>query len=137
MDYEQITDGIRVSVRPSFSLSFSEPEAGRFVFTYLVELENQSEEVAKLLFRHWRIHDSQGEDQEVDGDGVIGQQPTLDPWKSHVYESFCELSSPTGFMEGYYTFVRPTGEEFRVPVPRFELQAPWTVGGSTESDLIN
>jgi len=137
MDYEQTTKGIRVSVRPSFSLPFSEPEAGRFVFTYLVELENQSEEVAQLLFRHWRIHDSQGEDSEVDGDGVIGQQPTLAPGKSHVYESFCELSSPVGFMEGYYTFVRPTGEEFRVPVPRFDLQAPWTVGRDSESDLIN
>ena len=86
MNYEQTTKGIRVSVRPSFSLPFSEPEAGRFVFTYLVELENQSEEVAKLLFRHWRIHDSQGDDSEVDGDGVIGQQPTLAPGKSHVYE---------------------------------------------------
>ena len=137
MDYEQITDGIRVSVRPSFSLPFSEPEAGRFVFTYLVELENRGEEVAKLLFRHWRIHDSQGEDLEVDGEGVIGQQPTLAPGRSHVYESFCQLSSPEGYMEGYYTFVRPTGEEFRVPVPRFDLKAPWTVSGPAESDVIN
>ena len=148
MDYEQITEGIRVRVRPSFSFPYSAPEHGKFVFTYLVQMENQSEEAAQLLFRHWRIHDSEGEDSEVDGEGVIGQQPTLAPGKSHVYESFCELKSPVGFMEGYYTFVRPTGEKFRVLVPRFDLQAPWTVrgatssrpwtlGGGPEADLIN
>ena len=137
MKYEKITDGIRVLVRPSFSFPYSQPEDGRFVFTYQVEMENQSEEVAQLLFRHWRIHDSQGEDSEVDGEGVVGEQPTLAPGKSHVYESFCILRSPVGFMEGYYTFVRPTGEEFRVPVPRFDLRAPWTDGDASESDLIN
>ena len=137
MDYEKVTEGIRVSVRPSFSFPHSEPEDGRFVFTYLVEMENQSEEVAQLLFRHWHIHDSQGEDLEVDGEGVLGEQPTLAPGKSHVYESFCVLRSPIGSMEGYFTFVRPTGEEFRVPVPRFELRAPWTVGKAPDSDLMN
>ena len=137
MDYEKITEGIRVSVRPSFSFPHSEPEDGRFVFTYLVEMENQSDEVAQLLFRHWRIHDSQGEDLEVDGEGVLGEQPTLAPGKSHIYESFCVLRSPIGFMEGYFTFVRPTGEEFRVPVPRFELRAPGMVRKAPEADLMN
>ena len=100
-------------------------------------MENQSGEVAQLLYRHWRIHDSGGEDQEVDGEGVLGEQPTLAPGKSHVYESFCVLHSPLGFMEGYYTFVRVTGEEFRVPVPRFDLRAPWTAGNDPESELMN
>ena len=137
MDYEKTTEGIRVSVRPSFSFPHSEPEDERFVFTYLVEVENQSEEVAQLLFRHWHIHDSQGEDVELDGEGVVGEQPTLAPGKSHVYESFCVLRSPVGFMEGYFTFVRPTGEEFRVSVPRFELRAPWTVGRAPKSEPMN
>jgi ApaG protein len=137
MDYEKVTQGIRVWVRPSFYPPFSEPEDGRFVFTYLVEMENQGDEVAQLLFRHWRIHDSQGEDQEVDGEGVVGEQPTLAPGKSHVYESFCVLSSPVGFMEGHYTFARPTGEEFRVPIPRFDLRTPWTSGKAPESDVMN
>ena len=137
MDYEKITEGIRVSVRPSFSFPYSDQEEGRFVFTYRVEMENQGEEVAQLLFRHWYIHDSRGEDSEVDGDGVVGEQPTLAPGRSHVYQSFCVLRSPEGFMEGYFTFVRPTGEEFRVPVPRFELRAPRTVGKAPESDLMN
>ena len=150
MDYEQTTEGIRVLVRPSFSFAHSAPEYGKFVFTYLVQMENQGEEEVRLLFRHWLIHDSEGDDSEVDGEGVLGQQPTLAPGKSHVYESFCVLSSPVGFMEGYYTFVRPTGDEFRVHVPRFDLQAPWTwvtrhdnvirrnaIGGSPEPDRIN
>ena len=137
MDYEKTTEGIRVVVRPSFSPSYSEPEDGKFVFTYLVQMENQSGEVAQLLYRHWRIHDSEGEDQEVDGEGVLGEQPTLAPGKSHVYESFCVLHSPVGSMEGYYTFVRATGEEFRVPVPRFDLRAPWTAGNDPESELMN
>jgi ApaG protein len=137
MEYESTTQGIRILVHPSFSLPYSAPGDGKFVFTYRVKMENQSEEFAQLLFRHWRIHDSQGDDSEVDGEGVLGQQPTLAPGKSHEYESFCELSSPWGFMEGYYTFLRPTGEEFRVSVPRFDLRAPWTVGAPAESGLIN
>lgn len=137
MDYEETTEGIRVVVRPSFSLPYSEPADGKFVFTYLVQMENHSEEVAQLLFRHWLIHDSAGEDLEIDGEGVLGEQPTLAPGKSHVYQSFCVLRSPSGFMEGYYTFVRPNGEEFRVPIPRFDLRAPWTVGKGLEAEPMN
>ena len=137
MDYKKTTEGIRVVVRPSFSLPHSEPADGKFVFTYLVQMENQSAEAAQLLFRHWHIHDSEGEDSEVEGEGVLGEQPSLAPGKSHVYESFCVLQSPVGFMEGYYTFVRPNGERFRVNVPRFDLRAPWTVGGGPKAEQMN
>ena len=137
MDYKKTTEGIRVVVRPSFSLPHSEPADGKFVFTYLVQMENQSVEAAQLLFRHWHIHDSEGEDSELEGEGVLGEQPSLAPGKSHVYESFCVLQSPVGFMEGYYTFVRPNGERFRVNVPRFDLRAPWTVGGGPKAEQMN
>ncbi|MEC9241296.1 MAG: Co2+/Mg2+ efflux protein ApaG [Gemmatimonadota bacterium] len=137
MDYKKTTAGIRVVVRPSFSLPHSEPADGKFVFTYLVQMENQSAEAAQLLFRHWHIHDSEGEDSELEGEGVLGEQPSLAPGKSHVYESFCVLQSPVGFMEGYYTFVRPNGERFRVNVPRFDLRAPWTVGGGPKAEQMN
>ncbi|MCH2461924.1 MAG: Co2+/Mg2+ efflux protein ApaG [Gemmatimonadetes bacterium] len=137
MDYKKTTEGIRVVVRPSFSLPHSEPAYGKFVFTYLVQMENQSAEAAQLLFRHWHIHDSEGEDSELEGEGVLGEQPSLAPGKSHVYESFCVLQSPVGFMEGYYTFVRPNGEKFRVNVPRFDLRAPWTVGGGPKAEQMN
>ena len=137
MDYKKTTEGIRVVVRPSFSLPHSEPADGKFVFTYLVQMENQSAEAAQLLFRHWHIHDSEGEDSELEGEGVLGEQPSLAPGKSHVYESFCVLQSPVGFMEGYYTFVRPNGEKFRVDVPRFDLRAPWTLGGGPRAEQMN
>ena len=124
MSYEQRTDGIRVRVRPSFSLAESAPEAGTFVFSYRIEMENEGDVPAQLLFRHWRIHDAVGLDTEVDGEGVIGEQPRLAPGDSHEYQSFCVLRSPVGYMEGYYTFQRPDGEQFRVEVPRFDLSGP-------------
>jgi ApaG protein len=123
-EYESLTDGIRVTVRPRFSLAQSDPAEGEFVFSYQVRMENLGEQTAQLLFRHWHIHDSGGEDQEVDGEGVVGQQPTLGPGTTHEYQSFCVLTSPMGLMEGYYTFVRPDGTRFRVAIPRFRLQAP-------------
>jgi len=125
MTFEQITHGFRITVRPSFLLSQSRPEAGRFVFLYEIEIQNVGEETGTLLRRHWRIHDGIGEDTKVDGDGVIGQQPRLERGELHRYQSFCVLKGPTGFMEGHYVFVRPDGEEFQVCVPRFELRAIW------------
>jgi len=123
-EYESLTDGIRVTVRPRFSLAQSDPAEGEFVFSYQIRMENVGPEAAQLLFRHWHIHDSSGEDQEVDGEGVVGQQPLLVPGKAHEYQSQVAISSPIGFMEGYYTFVRPDGIRFRVAIPRFSLQAP-------------
>lgn len=125
MNYEHETDGIRVRVEPHFSLAQSRPAEGEYVFSYQVEVENRSAEGAQLLFRHWFIHDAVGEDSEVDGEGVIGQQPHLVPGSSHEYSSFCVLRSPLGYMEGYYTFERPDGSRFKVAVPRFHLQAPF------------
>ena len=125
--YESLTDGIRVTVHPRFSLAQSDLGGGEFVFSYHITMENLGEQAAQLLFRHWRIHDAAGEDQEVDGEGVVGEQPMLTPGQTHEYQSFCVLSSPVGFMEGYYTFVRPDGLRFRVAIPRFSLEAPLPV----------
>lgn len=137
MHYEQRTEGIRVAVRPRFSLAESDPADGTFVFSYQIKMLNERDEAAQLLFRHWRIHDAVGEDTEVDGEGVIGQQPTLAPGAMHEYSSFCVLRSPVGFMEGYYVFARPDGTRFRVSVPRFELEAPLPVPGSEEAATSN
>jgi ApaG protein len=123
MIYQELTDGILIRVQPAFSLADSAPEAGRFVFTYHVEMENTGEEHAQLLFRHWRIHDSGGEDSEVNGEGVVGQQPVLGPGDAHEYKSYCVLKSPVGYMEGHYTFARPDGSRFKARVPRFSLAA--------------
>jgi ApaG protein len=127
MLYEKATEGIRVRVRPKFSLAESDPAEGTFVFSYHVGLANEGGLPAQLLFRHWLIHDPATGDQLVDGDGVIGQQPLLEPGESHEYSSYCVLRSPVGYMEGYYTFERPDGTRFRVEVPRFQLSGPLVV----------
>lgn len=124
MRYESESDGIRVAVWPQFSQAESNLGQGMFVFFYQVLLSNAGSQPAQLLFRHWRIHDAMGEEQEVDGEGVIGVQPVLPPGGTHEYSSFCVLRSPAGHMEGYYTFVRPDGVRFRVGIPRFALEAP-------------
>lgn len=129
MRYEKATSGIRVEVRPRFSLADSDPSDGTFVFSYRISMSNEGETPAQLLFRHWLIHDSVGDDSVVDGEGVVGQQPFLDPGDRHEYRSYCVLRSPVGYMEGYYTFARPDGEEFRVDIPRFELEGPLVLPG--------
>ena len=136
--YQSLTDGIRVTVQPRFSLAESDPGEGAFVFSYRIRMENVGDQSAQLLFRHWHIHDAAGEDQEVDGEGVVGQQPELGPGQTHEYQSFCVLTSPAGFMEGYYTFVRKDGTRFRVAIPRFQLEAPLPVMEEDDgSELMN
>lgn len=127
MRYEKSTEGIRVEVSPRFSLADSDPEEGTFVFSYTINMANEGEATAKLLFRHWHIHDAAGDDSLVDGEGVVGEQPVLAPGETHEYRSYCVLRSPVGFMEGHYTFVREDGVEFKVEVPRFHLNGPLVI----------
>jgi ApaG protein len=121
--YHQITEGIRITVRPAFLPHHSRPEAGRWAFSYRIRIENVGTEAAQLLGRHWRIHDSIGEDLEVVGEGVVGLQPVVPSGGVHEYQSYCELKSPTGHMEGRYLFTRPDGARFEAVIPRFELDA--------------
>lgn len=124
MRYERSTEGIRVRVEPRYSLADSDPAEGTFVFSYLIEVANEGPAAAQLLFRYWLIHDSAGEDTVVEGEGVVGEQPSIAPGGAHRYRSYCVLRSPAGYMEGFYTFQRAGGERFKVEVPRFELTAP-------------
>jgi ApaG protein len=99
-------------------------------------MSNEGDAPAQLLFRHWLIHDAAGDDSVVDGEGVVGQQPSLAPGDRHEYRSYCVLRSPVGYMEGYYTFVRPNGEEFRVEIPRFQLAGPLVIPNGP-SELVD
>jgi len=121
--FYQQTDGIRVTVRPTFLASESRPEQGHFVFGYAVRIENVGDSAAQLLARRWLIYDGTGERTEVVGDGVVGQQPTLGPGQVHEYRSFCVLKSRSGAMEGHYRFARDDGTHFDAAIPRFELDA--------------
>ena len=118
----QTTEGIRVSAQPFFVAEQSSTDAGQFVFAYHIRIENVGDSAAQLVWRHWYIHDPVGGDQEVEGEGVVGQQPRLDPGEIFEYQSFCVLQSPEGHMEGNYQFVRLDGTRFRAAIPRFLLR---------------
>jgi ApaG protein len=120
-----VTDGIRVSVRSEYRADRS--EAGRFLFTYTVRIENEGHHPAQLLTRHWIITDARGERHEVVGEGVVGKQPHLAPGQAFEYTSFCVLDTPHGSMRGSYGMRRADGAEFDAEIAPFPLVVPGTV----------
>jgi ApaG protein len=116
-----VTRGFRVDVSPRYIPEQSDPDAGKFVFAYRIRISNEGQTRAQLLSRHWVIVDADGERHDVQGEGVVGQQPDLAPGQSFEYTSYCPLETPWGTMEGTYTFRAQGGEEFRVNVARFYL----------------
>lgn len=126
--FYRISHGMRITVRPLFLDDRSNPGDQEFVFAYFVRIENVGDEQAQLLRRRWLIHDSVSEDIEVEGEGVVGEQPLLEPGGVHEYSSFCVLRSPQGYMEGHYLFARPDGSTFAADIPRFILDAAGSAG---------
>ncbi|MGB7211443.1 MAG: Co2+/Mg2+ efflux protein ApaG [Gemmatimonadales bacterium] len=126
--YHRETERIRVTVRPAYVAEQSDPGGRKFVFAYFVRIENVGTIAARLLSRRWLIHDANGEDTEVIGDGVIGEQPLLQPGGVHEYSSFSVLKSPVGHMEGHYHFSRADGVHFDALIPRFILDANASTG---------
>lgn len=119
-----VTNNIRISVVATYQQAYSKPTKDQYVFSYHIVIENCGPDTVQLLRRHWVITNSLGLVQEVEGEGVIGQQPVLESTEVHQYDSWCPLSSPLGFMEGRYLFVNHnTGEEFYADVPRFRLES--------------
>ena len=121
--YVATTDDITVTVRPVYLDSQSDMMNRRFVFGYFIRISNNSSDEVQLLRRHWLIRDSDGRLQEVEGEGVVGEQPVIVPGDEHRYNSFCVLETFEGSMEGSYLMQRPNGERFRIAIPRFDLRA--------------
>ena len=127
--FYRMSNGIRITVRPVYLRDQSDPAAQHYVFAYFVRVENVGDRPAQLLSRRWLIHDDIGEDMEIVGDGVVGEQPLIPPSRVHEYQSFCVLKSGEGYMEGQYFFVRAAGageaegEQFAADIPRFTLSA--------------
>jgi ApaG protein len=117
------TEGIRITVRPRYVPEQSRPSQRHFVFAYYVRIENVGQGTAQLVSRRWFIHDSVGRDTEVEGEGVVGEQPVLASGRVHEYQSFCVLQSGSGHMDGSYRFVRADGIAFEAQIPRFILDA--------------
>ena len=120
-----ITQGIKVSVLPSYQAAYSRPAQNRYIFAYHITIENQSTDTVQLLRRHWFIWDSNGTIREVEGEGVIGQQPMLAPGQKHEYASWCDLTTGIGRMHGAFLMRRDVdGKEFQVGIPQFRMVAP-------------
>ena len=119
------THNIEISVEVKFWPQHSMPRENHYFFVYFITIQNKSDFSVQLLRRHWDIFDSIGEKRVVDGDGVVGETPVLEPGQKFEYNSGCNLTSEIGFMKGYYTLLKlMDGKEFSVDIPRFDLVVP-------------
>lgn len=120
-----ITDGIRVNVRTTYMKEESAPKHHYYVFAYQVEIINESHHQVQLLSRVWHIVDGLGEKRMVQGEGVIGKQPVINPGERHTYVSGCHFGTPIGKMWGTYTMRRQMdGAQLDIRIPGFVMQVP-------------
>jgi ApaG protein len=122
--YRAVTRQIEVTVQPNFMPERSSAEQSRYFWSYTITITNSSDETVQLRTRYWIITDASGRQQEVRGEGVIGEQPVIAPGESFEYTSGVPLSTASGFMTGRYQMVSETGERFEIDVPTFSLDSP-------------
>ena len=115
---------IQIRVATDYMQEQSEPDAGRYVFAYTITISNQGDTAAKLLSRHWVITDANGKVQEVSGDGVVGEQPHLNPGERFRYSSGAVIETPVGAMQGRYRMKSDDGRSFCAPIKPFTLAVP-------------
>ena len=122
--YRARTKDIEVEVEPYYLEEQSDPDESRYVWGYRIVISNQSDLTVKLVHRYWHITDQNGLVDEVEGPGVVGEQPRLEPGDSFEYSSGCPLDTPSGMMFGHYQMETDEGETFRVDIPAFSLDSP-------------
>lgn len=115
---------IRIKVATSYLDDQSEPDSDRYVFAYTITISNSGDIAARLISRHWIITDSNGKVQEVNGDGVVGQQPYLNPGEEFRYSSGAVLETPVGAMQGWYRMEADGGVGFDAHIAPFTLAVP-------------
>lgn len=115
-------DDIRIEVEPAYL--GQDAQSDRYVFSYTITILNRGAEPAKLLTRHWIITDGNGHVEEVFGDGVVGEQPRLNPGEKHRYISGAIIDTPFGTMQGSYGMITDAGRKFSATIPLFRLQTP-------------
>jgi len=118
---------ISVGVKSSYLEHESDPAKARYLFTYTITIKNVGTAAARLLSRYWKITGGDGHEQEVEGDGVVGQHPYLSPEEEFTYTSAAMLDTPVGMMQGHYKMVDDDGEQFEVDIPPFTLAVPKTL----------
>lgn len=123
--YEAETAGVRVWVEPRFLEAQSDPAVGRYVWRYDVIVENRRNDTIQLIARQWSIFDADGQREDVNGLGVVGEQPHIPPNDRFRYRSGAPLRTPSGLMRGSYHMLDGAGESFRVEIPAFSLDSPY------------
>ena len=123
--YSKTTKKINITVNPYYLEEQSEPDDQHYVWAYQVVIDNQGSERVQLKNRYWKIIDSNGSQQEVRGEGVVGEQPILNPGEKFEYTSGTPLSTPSGFMGGHYEMETKSGSIFEASIPKFSLDSPF------------
>jgi len=118
------TNGIRVQVTTKYLPERSSPRDNHYWFAYFILISNVGTETVQLVSRHWVITNTDGEEEEVHGEGVVGDKPVLLPGTFYNYNSFCNLKTSVGTMHGEYTMVTPSGETFEARIAPFTLAVP-------------
>ncbi len=118
---------ILIEATPRYIEAQSSPKEDRYVFAYTISITNVGSIPATLLSRHWLITDANGKIQEVNGEGVIGEQPYLKPGDTFRYTSGAMIETPVGVMQGKYTMISDSGDNFKAPIPKFTLSIPRTL----------
>ncbi|OAI17266.1 Co2+/Mg2+ efflux protein ApaG [Methylomonas lenta] len=118
---------VLVVAKPQYIEAQSSPEQNRFVFAYTITITNVGSVPARLLTRHWLITDGNGKVQEVNGEGVVGEHPHLNPGDSFRYTSAAMIETQVGVMQGKYKMLSDTGENFNALIPKFTLSIPRTL----------
>jgi ApaG protein len=127
--YMETTRGLTVRVAVSFLPEQSEPDKGRWFWSYHIRIENEGQMAAQLMTRCWIITDGRGAKHNVEGEGVVGEQPVIMPGAAYDYVSGCPLTTPTGSMKGSYGMIGEDGSSFDITIPQFPLTAPVTARG--------
>ena len=124
--YTKTTKNINITVNSYYLEEQSEPDEQHYVWAYQVTINNLGRDTVQLKNRYWKIIDSNGTKQEVRGEGVVGEQPILNPGEKFEYTSGTPLSTPSGFMEGHYEMETKSGNKFDASIPLFSLDSPHT-----------
>ena len=121
----KVTSGVKISVESFYQHDYSNPINGEYMFAYRVTIENNNNFPVRLLRRHWNIYDSNASQREVEGEGVVGVQPTIQPGESYQYVSGCNLRTEMGKMKGTYQMENLNSKQmFQVDIPAFEMIVP-------------
>ena len=124
---QAVTSGIRVEVEARYSREHSQPSQNQWFFVYTVQISNETSETVQLISRRWVITDATGKVEEVEGPGVVGEYPVLEPGESYEYTSGCPLTTPYGQMEGSYEMVTGDGTRLHAEIAAFSLREPGAI----------